>query len=442
VAKFNPKICDICGKPALYGDDVSWAKCSKCNFETKEPTQKVASQPAKPLTADPIPHKTEPGLTSIIMPVYNTNYPNFHMTGNAIGAIHEHTKLPYETVLIENGSPVKHAKLEDYNVDKVIPNETNIGYVEAVNKGIRASFGEYIAIVTSDTQVYDNWLEDAQEALKHLELVIATPMYGEAYSRAREARHKRDVWASRPIQESFDDFRDGAVIITTKEIFNMVGLLDEGFFNYASDVDLFKKIEMIGGTIKSCKRINIHHIIGATGSGVEGNAEVMSKDKNYFKKVWKIKEGGGKMEDPQPQQPAADPPAPVTPEPAKAAEPEQPIKPGVQPEPAQTETPKVHDSVVAAEAKEPEVQADPNVPKEEAVSKLIRTEQTGDRMYFVRDKKRRWIKNPESLKALGFDFGKDKLVSREIFATLEEGEPIDLKVEYDALQSKVKEILG
>jgi len=295
VEKSDLKICqeEGCQEPATYGDGLTWSLCSQHNYEKNKTVEEAsvekitieASEP-NPLPSEGFPHETKEGLTSIIIPIYNTNYPNFHMTGNCIGSIHEHTKLPYEIILVDNGSPIQTGKMEDYNVDKVIRNEENLGYVKAVNKGIRAAFGEYIAVVTSDTQVYDNWLEDAQEALKHIELVIATPMYGEPYSRAREANKKRDAFVGVPIEQTFDDFRDGACLITTKEIFNMVGLFDEHYFNYASDSDLYRRIEAIGGIVKSCKKINIHHIIGATGSGISENPDIMTQDKETYKRLW------------------------------------------------------------------------------------------------------------------------------------------------------------
>src|SRR3990167_11157719 len=74
------------------------------------------------------------GLTSIIILCHNTNYPNFHYTGNCIGSVREHTQRPYEIILVDNGSPIKPSKLSDYNADKVIVNEENRGVSHGWNQ--------------------------------------------------------------------------------------------------------------------------------------------------------------------------------------------------------------------------------------------------------------------------------------------------------------------
>ena len=280
------KLCSVCQEPATYGDGLTWAKCSKHYFEETKENVTIEAQEEKPL-GDSFPHQTVEGLTSIIIPIFTQNYPAFHYLGHTIGSIRYHTKLPYELIIVDNGSPIKPAKMEDYHADKIIVNETNLGYVKAVNKGIRASFGEYIALLTSDIQVYENWLEDAQEALKHVDLVYAKPMYGEPFSRGFEANQKRDKWKDRPIEESLNnDLEDGSCLITTKKLFDTIGLLDEGYFNYAADRDLFRTITKAGLEYSGCERINIFHIIQGTGSSTEGNAEQMDKDKEYYRQKW------------------------------------------------------------------------------------------------------------------------------------------------------------
>src|SRR3989304_6246180 len=109
-----------------------------------------------------------PGLTSIIILCHNTDYSLFHYTGNCIGSIKEHTTLPYEIILVDNGSPIKPDKLSNYNVDKVVVNEENKGVAYGWNQGIRVSSGEYICLLNNDAQVFDLWLEDLQEALQKI----------------------------------------------------------------------------------------------------------------------------------------------------------------------------------------------------------------------------------------------------------------------------------
>lgn len=232
-----------------------------------------------------IEHQTIPGLTSIIIPAFFNNYPIFHQTGNCIGSIREHTdkeKTPYEIILVINGNTGITIDPKDSLCDKVVQNEENEGYSKAVNKGIRTSFGEYIAIVNNDVQVFDHWLEDMQEALKDLSLVMATPMYGKPYARAVEANELREKGFGTP----YSDFTDFSCVLTTKALFDEIGLFDEQFFMYGEDLDLLRRMTKEHKKYASTKRVNTHHIIGSTSSGVNETPEIMNESKRRLNEKW------------------------------------------------------------------------------------------------------------------------------------------------------------
>ncbi len=230
--------------------------------------------------------KVVPGLTSIIILVYNMNYSLFHYTGHCIGSIKEHTKLPFEIIVVDNGSPIKPGKLSDYKADKVIVNEENKGVAYGWNQGIRVSSGEYVCFLNNDTMVFDNWLEDLQESLKKIELVMATPMYGEPFARGLEASQKRHLWSELPIEETFSDFRDFSCVLTTKELLQEIGTFDEQFFCYCEDLDLVRRIEASGGKVASTKKVNIFHVIGATSTGIPETPQIMNENKAKLHAKW------------------------------------------------------------------------------------------------------------------------------------------------------------
>lgn len=248
------------------------------------------------------PAETIPGLTSIIMPVYLNSYPVFHYTGNAIGSIREHTdkiKTPYEIIMVLQASPIKFGKLEETKADKVIELEENVGFAKAVNKGIRAASGEYIAILNNDIMVFNHWLEDMQRCLTQLDLIMATPMYGQPFARAVEAQELRnktikegDLVATDGIIEedyvkkTFSDFTDFSCVLTRKELFDKIGLFNEEFEMYCEDLDFLRRMKKEGLKYASTKRVNIFHIISGTASGEPNTAEIMNKSKEKLKEIW------------------------------------------------------------------------------------------------------------------------------------------------------------
>jgi hypothetical protein len=60
-------------------------------------------------------------------------------------------------------------------------------------------------------------------------------------------------------------------------------------------------------------------------------------------------------------------------------------------------------------------------------SYAVRSSSTADKVYLVKDGKRYWIKNPETLRKLGFNFHTIKNITNEEMNKIEVGEPMDLK---------------
>lgn len=252
--------------------------------------------PAHEITEEIAPNapqaEPEKGFTSIIIPAYLLNYPVFHMTGNCIGSIREHTdkeKTPYEIILILNGKPINSfSNMQETKADKVINNDENRGYSYAVNQGIRCAKGEYIAIVNNDVLVYDHWLEDLQEGLTMKDLVMATPMYGMPYARAVDAGQLRSKVDTVPFIDTFSDFTDFSCILTKKQLFSELGLFNEEFFMYGEDLDLLRRIKAAGKTYASTKKVNTTHIIQGTANYMPEIPDIMNESKAKLKEIWKI----------------------------------------------------------------------------------------------------------------------------------------------------------
>jgi glycosyltransferase involved in cell wall biosynthesis len=283
------KLCQACGEPATYGDGLTWALCSKHQFEAKTPEEKVVeAQPPSDLLGDGIPHKTIPGLISVIVPVFNVDYPLMHYTGHALGTIRYFAgDNPIEIIIVDNASPVG-VDAKDWHADKLILNKENLGYVKAVNQGIRAAFGEYLAIICTDVEVYEHWADDMKDALKLVDMVYGKPMYGEVFGRAIEAREHRKKWLDKTVDESLNnETRDGSALFTTKAMFDKLGgLFDERFMNYAADVDLTRRMTEAGMKVAGSERLRTFHISHATGFLVPGDAEQMNVDKKEYADKW------------------------------------------------------------------------------------------------------------------------------------------------------------
>lgn len=96
-------------------------------------------------------------LVSIIIPFYNQEI----FTWNCLYYLHKNLsdKYPYEIILIDDNS----SETYDFSNAKginIIKNETNLGFLKNINKGIINAKGKYIYILNNDTEVQESFLDE------------------------------------------------------------------------------------------------------------------------------------------------------------------------------------------------------------------------------------------------------------------------------------------
>src|SRR5260370_25402741 len=104
---------------------------------------------------------TTRGLASIIVPCWN----QLDFTKQCIRALREHTRPPWELIVVDNGSTddtaVYLAGVQDAAAVPVtvIANATNRGFPAAINQGLQVARGEYLVLLNNDVVVTDAWLD-------------------------------------------------------------------------------------------------------------------------------------------------------------------------------------------------------------------------------------------------------------------------------------------
>lgn len=173
------------------------------------------------------------------------------------------TNQDFELVVVDNGST-------DGSLDAlaqfplpaatVIPNPANYGYTRAVNQGLRAARGRFLALVNNDVVLDSHWLEemlggfaDPQVGMCAGKILLADSPgvidkaghliyadgqnYGRGHGHADRGQYDR-------VEEVL--FPDGAAALYRREVFDSAGLFDEDFFAYGDDADLGLRARLAG----------------------------------------------------------------------------------------------------------------------------------------------------------------------------------------------------
>ncbi|MRS03236.1 glycosyltransferase family 2 protein, partial [bacterium] len=206
-------------------------------------------------------------LVSIVMQSFN----RLDKTKKCIESILKYTTdINYELILIDNGSTdgtleyfksIKHPQKTIVHVTK------NIGsYVPSIYK----LKGKYVANVCNDTYVTKNWLSNLLACLKSDESIgLAVPVISNgsnnqgadiSFNSLEEMQEKAALHnVSNPCLWHERIRLVIQLALYKREMFDLVGLADYGFFHDFADDDLSFRIRRAGYKLMLCKDTFVHH---------------------------------------------------------------------------------------------------------------------------------------------------------------------------------------
>jgi GT2 family glycosyltransferase len=167
----------------------------------------------------------------------------------------------------------------------LIKNARNIGYTAAINQGLRLCQGRFILLLNPDIILYAHTLSTLLDRFQDDELGCVAPQLlnadGSVQPSCRRFPRVRDIFLellpsiitsfafSSWKMPEFDhkttrevDQPQGAFLLFRSSVLQQVGLLDERFFMFFSDVDFCRRIRAQGWRILFCAEAKALHFKG------------------------------------------------------------------------------------------------------------------------------------------------------------------------------------
>lgn len=223
----------------------------------------------------------------IIIPVWN----QLELTKDCIESIIKNTQYPYKFILIDNASDNDTKRyLESLMSQRsleieLIRNEENLGFVKAVNQGLKASRAPYVCIMNNDTVTTAGWLDRLIEfAESHRDVGLANPLCGgpadipmEGY--ARSIAKDKDKYME--MNQCF-----GFCMLVKREVIQRIGYLDEAFgMGSYDDTDYSMRAGRAGYRCVSVHSSYVHHIHSISFKALGDQDGIVAKcEQEYFKK--------------------------------------------------------------------------------------------------------------------------------------------------------------
>jgi N-acetylglucosaminyl-diphospho-decaprenol L-rhamnosyltransferase len=208
---------------------------------------------------------------------------------------HPAPETPHEIVVVDNASSDGSVEAARRWPDvRVLETGANLGFARANNIGIRASSGDTLLLLNSDTIVpagaVDRMMADLR---RHPDAAVVGPRLVDANGRAElsfgrmigpanELRQKLLVrgqaagvslissYVDRITrEEGSPDWVSGACLLVSRRDAEAAGLLDERFFMYAEDVDFCAAIRANGRRIRFTPAAEIVHLRGRSRASAD-----------------------------------------------------------------------------------------------------------------------------------------------------------------------------
>jgi len=231
-------------------------------------------------------------ICDIIIPIWDQPA----LTRRCLEAIGRNTRTPYRLLLIDNGSAEDtQSYLRGLASDPawngvLIRNEENLGFIRAINQGLRTSQAPYVCMLNNDIVVTEGWLErmvEFAEAYPEAGLVNpeqnhdpGKPMPGDLEAFARSRVQGRGKWMEL-------DHCTGGCLLIKREVIQKVGVLDEAYgAGYFEDNDYSRRAQQAGYRCLRLLDTYVWHDLGATFKKKKNRREDQEKNQALYHSRW------------------------------------------------------------------------------------------------------------------------------------------------------------
>ncbi len=192
-----------------------------------------------------------PGLVSVIV----VNWNGAAYLADCLDSLRDQSYATNELILVDNDSTDGSKEWLRSNAKgrfKPIELETNTGFAGGVNSGIRASSGEFIALLNNDAAADRDWIKTLVGRMSDpaVGMVASKILFYDKRDIIDKAGHlfypdglNRGRGAGELDLGQFDQtpdilFPDGCAALYRRTMLDDIGLFDEQFFSYGDDADL------------------------------------------------------------------------------------------------------------------------------------------------------------------------------------------------------------
>ncbi|MFY0617483.1 glycosyltransferase [Shimia sp.] len=223
-------------------------------------------------------------MANVQLSVVVLTWNNLPLTRRFVDSIRQHTTLPYELIIVDNGSDSDSVDYGKDVADIFISNVRNEGFAVGMNQGMAAANGKFISFCNNDTVVPENWDKLLVQTASLPDVGIVFP----ALTAATNARTVRSL----PGHECehiapFSAPPSGAFLVMLTEVARGIGGWGEEYaIASGEDVDLAFKVWVNDLQLVLDTRVLVDHVDKASSRNLDNQLELWRKNRQVFLEKW------------------------------------------------------------------------------------------------------------------------------------------------------------
>lgn len=210
---------------------------------------------------------------------------NLAYTQQFIESVRRTTTVPYELIVIDNGSAWEAAHYARAAADVAILNSTNLGFAKGMNQGLAAARGEFVLFCNNDTVLPEGWDERLLEtASRSCRAGIVVPAVTEARNDATVRSAPGDDVTVLP---TFSAPPPAIVYLMRRELVCQLGGWCEDYeVASGEDVDLCFAVWVNDLDIVFDSRVLVQHVGKGTASRLDDWQGLWARNRRRFLDKW------------------------------------------------------------------------------------------------------------------------------------------------------------
>jgi GT2 family glycosyltransferase len=211
---------------------------------------------------------------------------NLSHTKRFVESVRTHTDVPYELVIVDNGSEPEAAAFAAAAADGAVMNRENLGFAKGMNQGLAAASGEFVAFCNNDTVLPPQWASRLLEtAREHSRAAIVVP----AITTASNPATVRSQPGERvEILDPFSAPPPAVIYVMRRSLVHDLGRWEEEYeVASGEDVDLCFKVWVNDCDIVFDQRVLVEHVGHATGAKLTDSRALWARNRRRFLAKWR-----------------------------------------------------------------------------------------------------------------------------------------------------------